>query len=91
MTLRVLSLYEGFFAGGARVLHTDVVAGLHVLGLMPVAHLGQKVTKTAKTTTMIEAALVIVPDVTEIPRATAPRESSPRSRASLILVRMKRW
>jgi glycosyltransferase involved in cell wall biosynthesis len=27
--LRVLSLYEGFFAGGARVLHTDVVAGLH--------------------------------------------------------------
>ncbi|MDN3309413.1 glycosyltransferase [Microbacterium oryzae] len=29
MTLRVLSLYEGFFAGGARVLHTDVVAGLH--------------------------------------------------------------
>lgn len=26
--LRVLSLYEGFFAGGARVLHTDVVAGL---------------------------------------------------------------
>lgn len=29
MTLRVLSLYEGFFAGGARILHTDVVAGLH--------------------------------------------------------------
>ncbi|MEZ3162040.1 glycosyltransferase [Microbacterium sp. BWT-B31] len=27
--LRVLSLYEGFFAGGARVLHTEVVAGLH--------------------------------------------------------------
>jgi glycosyltransferase involved in cell wall biosynthesis len=25
----VLSLYEGFFAGGARILHTDVVAGLH--------------------------------------------------------------
>lgn len=32
MTLRVLSLYEGFFAGGARVLHTDVVAGLHARG-----------------------------------------------------------
>lgn len=29
--LRVLSLYEGFFAGGARVLHTDVVAGLQGL------------------------------------------------------------
>jgi glycosyltransferase involved in cell wall biosynthesis len=27
--LKVLSLYEGFFAGGARILHTDVVAGLH--------------------------------------------------------------
>lgn len=27
--LRVLSLYEGFFAGGARILHSDVVAGLH--------------------------------------------------------------
>ena len=27
--IRVLSLYEGFFAGGARILHTDVVAGLH--------------------------------------------------------------
>ncbi|WP_425955172.1 glycosyltransferase [Xylanimonas sp. McL0601] len=26
---RVLSLYEGFFAGGARQLHTTVVAGLH--------------------------------------------------------------
>lgn len=26
---RVISLYEGFFAGGARILHTDVVAGLH--------------------------------------------------------------
>lgn len=32
MTLRVLSLYEGFFAGGARVLHTDVIAGLHGSG-----------------------------------------------------------
>lgn len=30
--IRVLSLYEGFFAGGARILHTDVVAGLHGLG-----------------------------------------------------------
>ncbi|MBN9211170.1 MAG: glycosyltransferase [Microbacterium sp. 71-36] len=27
--VRVLSLYEGFFAGGARILHSDVVAGLH--------------------------------------------------------------
>lgn len=26
---RVISIYEGFFAGGARILHTDVVAGLH--------------------------------------------------------------
>lgn len=32
MTIRVLSLYEGFFAGGARILHTDVVAGLHERG-----------------------------------------------------------
>jgi glycosyltransferase involved in cell wall biosynthesis len=30
--IRVLSLYEGFFAGGARILHTDVVAGLHSRG-----------------------------------------------------------
>ncbi len=30
--LRVLSLYEGFFAGGARILHSDVVAGLHAAG-----------------------------------------------------------
>jgi Glycosyl transferases group 1/Glycosyltransferase Family 4 len=29
---RVLSIYEGFFAGGARALHTTVVAGLHVGG-----------------------------------------------------------
>ncbi|RWZ59582.1 glycosyltransferase [Labedella populi] len=27
--LRVLSLYEGFFAGGARILHSDLIAGLH--------------------------------------------------------------
>jgi glycosyltransferase involved in cell wall biosynthesis len=30
--IRVLSLYEGFFAGGARILHSDVVAGLHAAG-----------------------------------------------------------
>ncbi|WP_240643817.1 glycosyltransferase [Antribacter gilvus] len=30
--LRVLSLYEGFFSGGARALHTTVVAGLHQAG-----------------------------------------------------------
>lgn len=30
--VRVLSLYEGFFAGGARILHTDVIAGLHLGG-----------------------------------------------------------
>ena len=27
--IRVLSLYEGFFAGGARILHSDVLVGLH--------------------------------------------------------------
>lgn len=27
--IRVLSLYEGFFAGGARILHSDLVTGLH--------------------------------------------------------------
>jgi glycosyltransferase involved in cell wall biosynthesis len=27
--VRVLSIYEGFFTGGARVLHSSVVAGLH--------------------------------------------------------------
>ncbi|GAA4835394.1 hypothetical protein GCM10023221_10470 [Luteimicrobium xylanilyticum] len=27
--VRVLSVYEGFFSGGARALHTSVVAGLH--------------------------------------------------------------
>jgi len=30
--IRVVSLYEGFFAGGARILHSDVVAGLHGTG-----------------------------------------------------------
>jgi glycosyltransferase involved in cell wall biosynthesis len=30
--LRVLSLYEGFFSGGARQLHSTVVAGLHASG-----------------------------------------------------------
>nr|WP_154922943.1 glycosyltransferase [Microbacterium testaceum] len=43
--VRVLSLYEGFFAGGARILHSDVVAGLarggaqqhHVLSLTSAA------------------------------------------------------
>jgi hypothetical protein len=27
--LRVLSIYEGFFSGGARIVHSDVVLGLH--------------------------------------------------------------
>lgn len=27
--LRALSVYEGFFSGGARILHSNVVAGLH--------------------------------------------------------------
>ena len=49
------------------------------------------VTKTAKTTTMIAAALVIVPDVIEIPWATASLDDMPRSRASLIRVRMNTW
>ena len=30
--IHVLSLYEGFFAGGARIVHTDIVAGLHASG-----------------------------------------------------------
>lgn len=30
--VRVLSLYEAFFAGGARVLHTDLISGLHARG-----------------------------------------------------------
>jgi glycosyltransferase involved in cell wall biosynthesis len=30
--IRVLSLYEGFFAGGARIVHTDIIAGLHESG-----------------------------------------------------------
>ncbi|GAA3652249.1 glycosyltransferase [Microbacterium marinilacus] len=32
MSIRVLSLYEGFFAGGARILHTHVIRSLHALG-----------------------------------------------------------
>jgi glycosyltransferase involved in cell wall biosynthesis len=28
-TTRVLSIYEGFFSGGARILHSDVLSGLH--------------------------------------------------------------
>jgi hypothetical protein len=30
--ISVLSLYEGFFSGGARILHSDVLAGLHGRG-----------------------------------------------------------
>ncbi|MBB5895329.1 glycosyltransferase [Kutzneria kofuensis] len=30
--INVLSLYEGFFSGGARILHSDVLAGLHGQG-----------------------------------------------------------
>lgn len=30
--LRILSVYEGFFTGGARILHSDVVAGLQEAG-----------------------------------------------------------
>ena len=30
--IRVLSLYEGFFTGGARIVHTDIIAGLHADG-----------------------------------------------------------
>lgn len=30
--LRVLSIYEGFFSGGARIVHSDVVMGLHESG-----------------------------------------------------------
>ncbi len=30
--LRILSVYEGFFSGGARILHTDVILGLQQLG-----------------------------------------------------------
>lgn len=26
--LRVLSVYEGFFSGGARIVHSDIVLGL---------------------------------------------------------------
>src|ERR1700709_2667961 len=26
---RALSIYEGFFSGGARILHSSVIAGLH--------------------------------------------------------------
>lgn len=29
MAMKVLHLFEGFFAGGARILHSDVVRGLH--------------------------------------------------------------
>ena len=36
-----------------------------------------RVTNTPKTTTMIEAALVIVPEVIEMPRATAARDARP--------------
>ena len=50
-----------------------------------------RLTNTEKTATMIAAALVIVPALTAMPWATAADESSPRSRASLILVRMKTW
>ena len=50
-----------------------------------------RVTNTLKTTTMIAAALVTVPDVIAMPRATASFVDRPWSRASLIRVRMKTW
>ena len=50
-----------------------------------------RVTNTAKTVTMIAAALVIVPAVMAMPRATASFDDSPWSRASLIRVRMNTW
>jgi glycosyltransferase involved in cell wall biosynthesis len=31
-SLRVLSVYEGFFAGGARALHSSVIGDLHTMG-----------------------------------------------------------
>ena len=49
------------------------------------------VTNTPNTTTMIAAALVMVPDVIEMPFATAAFVLRPRSRASLMRVRMKTW
>src|SRR4029079_6315945 len=49
------------------------------------------VTKTANTVIMIAAALVMVPDVMAMPRATASPVGRPRSRASLIRVRMNTW
>lgn len=30
MTLKVLSIYDGFFVGGSRIVHTDVIASLHL-------------------------------------------------------------
>ena len=49
----------------------------------------RRVMKTAKTTTMIAAALVTVPAVTVSPRATAERVSAPWSTNSLTRDRMK--
>ena len=49
------------------------------------------VTNTAKTATMIAAALVTVPDVIAMPCSTASAEDMPRSLASLIRVRMNTW
>ena len=48
----------------------------------------RSVTKIANTTTMIAAALVTVPAVRVIPRATAACESAPWSKASLMRERM---
>ena len=49
----------------------------------------RSVMNTAKTTTMIAAALVTVPAVTVMPRATASRVFAPRSTNSLTRERMK--
>lgn len=51
----------------------------------------ERVPKTAKTATMITAALVTTPAVLRMPWATAARVSIPRSWASLIRETTKTW
>lgn len=29
MSLKILSIYDGFFVGGSRIVHTDIITGLH--------------------------------------------------------------
>ncbi|PJI95074.1 glycosyltransferase [Luteimicrobium subarcticum] len=67
--LRVLSLYEGFFSGGARALHTTVVVGLHTGGSQ--VHSALAIHRTVQRETLLQR-------MTDDPRYRALRQAGVR-------------